>query len=53
MEPEDKVPWEDADNLDEAKKKAEGLAAGYLHYRGAGALPKVEWQLNEQSKAAV
>ncbi len=44
---------EDADDLDEAKKRAEALAAGYLHYRGAGALPKVEWQLNSQSKAAV
>jgi hypothetical protein len=42
----------DANDLDEAKKKSEGLAAGYLHYRGAGSLPESQWQLNAQSKAA-
>lgn len=49
----ERIAREDADDLDEAKKKAEGRAAGYLHYRGAGALPKIEWQLNAQSKAAL
>jgi hypothetical protein len=42
----------DADNLDDAKKKAESLAAGYLRYWGAGELPAVEWNLNAQSRSA-
>jgi hypothetical protein len=48
-----KLPGQDANNLDEAKKKAEGIPAGYLHYRGSGALPKIEWQLNQQSKSSL
>jgi hypothetical protein len=47
-----KVSREDANILDDAKAKAEGLAAGYLRYLGAGDLPKVAWALNPQSKAA-
>src|SRR5258708_27959539 len=47
-----KLPFEDADNLDDAKAKAESMAAGYLRYRTAGELPRVEWMLNPQSKAA-
>jgi len=48
-----RVSREDADNLDDAKTKAESLAAGYLRYRGAGELPSVTWVLNPQSKAAI
>ncbi len=47
-----KVSLEDADNLDDAKTKAESLADGYLRYRGAGELPPVTWVLNPQSRAA-
>src|SRR5260370_26152034 len=47
-----RVSREDANDLDDAKAKAEGMAAGYLRYRGAEPLPKVEWVLNPQSKAA-
>ena len=49
----ERVAREDANDLDEAKKKTEGLAAGYLRFRGAGPLPRVKWQLTAQSKAAL
>src|SRR6266852_3041541 len=52
MNREHRVSREDADNLDDAKAKAESLAAGYLRYRGVEPLPPVEWVLNPQSKAA-
>jgi hypothetical protein len=40
-----------ADGLDEAKCKAENLAAD-LRYRNVGELPKVEWKPNHQSRMA-
>src|SRR5258707_5944395 len=49
---ENRVSREDANNLDDAKAKAESMAAGYLRYRGAELLPPVEWVMNPQSKAA-
>jgi len=47
-----KVVVEDANNLDDARKKAEGYAAGYLRYLGAGDLPEVHWESNPRSRAA-
>jgi hypothetical protein len=53
MNRKQRVSREDADNLDDAKAKAESLAAGYLRYRGVGELPLVAWVLNPQSKAVL
>lgn len=52
MNMKQRVAREDADNLDDAKRKAESLAAGYLHYRAAGELPVIKWDLNAQSRSA-
>jgi hypothetical protein len=41
-----------ADGLDEARCKAENLAADFLRYRNVGELPKVEWKPNHQSRMA-
>ena len=47
-----RVALEDASNLDDARKKAEGYAAGYLHYLGVGDMPDVCWECNPRSRAA-
>src|SRR5690242_20854173 len=47
-----KVAVEDAINLEDAKKKAEGYAAGYLRYLGAGDLPDVRWDPNPRTLPA-
>ena len=47
-----KVAVEDAISLDDARRKAEGYAAGYLRYLGAGDMPDVHWEPNPRSKAA-
>jgi len=44
-----RVSKESADNLDDAKEKAEQLAAAYLRHRGA-VLPPAQWELNPQSR---
>jgi hypothetical protein len=44
-----RVAKESADNLDDARKKAEELAAAYLRHYDAD-LPKVNWELNPQSR---
>lgn len=45
-----RVVLEDAGNLEDARKKAEGYAAGYLHYLGVGDMPEVRWQSNPRSR---
>jgi len=47
-----KVAVEDAVSLDDARKKAEGYAAGYLRYLGAGDMPDVHWESNPRSTTA-
>lgn len=44
-----KVAVEDASDLEDAKKKAEGYAAGYLRYLGAGDLPEIHWDANPRN----
>lgn len=48
-----KVALEDAKSLEDARKKAEGYAAGYLRYLGAGDMPEVRWEHNPRSKTAL
>ncbi|HEY6946182.1 MAG TPA: hypothetical protein VI431_13665 [Candidatus Acidoferrum sp.] len=45
-----KVAVQDATDLEDAKKKAEGYAAGYLRYLGAGDLPDIHWDPNPRNR---
>jgi hypothetical protein len=47
-----KVALQDANGLEDARKKAEGYAAGYLRYLGAGDMPDVCWESNPRARAA-
>ena len=47
-----KVAVQDAADLEDAKKKAEGYAAGYLRYLGAGDLPDIHWDHNPRNHTA-
>jgi hypothetical protein len=47
-----RVALQDANNLEDARKKAEGYAAGYLRYLGAGDMPEVRWESNQRTRAA-
>jgi hypothetical protein len=47
-----RVALQDANSLEDARKKAEGYAAGYLRYLGAGDLPDVRWESNPRTRAA-
>jgi hypothetical protein len=47
-----RVALQDGNDLEDARKKAEGYAAGYLRYLGAGDMPDVCWESNRRTRAA-
>jgi hypothetical protein len=47
-----KVAQDVADDIEEAMRKAEELAARYLRYRGTDVLLRFNWQLNPPRKVA-
>ena len=44
-----RVALQDASSLEDARKKAEGYAAGYLRYLRAGDMPDVRWESNPRT----